>query len=1142
MTAIELPDRREREEAITTTDRNVVVTAGAGTGKTTLLVDRIIHLLFAPPSPLKIIEIVAITFTNKAANEMRMRLNERLLSLIKREDNNKDMEEIITKYNLTRRDIESLAKDALTDLEKAQICTIHSFAAHLLRLYPMEVGIQPDFKEDNGTEFVSIFEQEWEEWLDENLSMDSPQKDLWTEILKKVDIASLKDLAMVICGEGFPLERLQVNMERRMAHWIEEKKTRADSILSAYADLREVKIKKLLRDAIEIFNVFLSDMDSTMEPLRVNVSGKAPKGWDRMVYEEAKEIVRTASALSYVNRRLINSIKDILYPFAIRFRREFTLSGNISFDGLLVHCRDLLRDNRKIRGELKQKFKALLIDEFQDTDPIQYEIVFYLAEKLGEYEKNWRNIKLTPGKLFIVGDPKQSIYSFRRADIEAYSRVVDIIEKKGHGIRKNLSTNFRSNRNIINVVNSLFSRMIKEREKIQPPYEPLAVHPEKVVAHPIQRVELRLIDSSFMEEMDASLAARLEAEALCRWLDEEVIGKEVIPESDGSTSYITYRHVALLLRKLTNVYEYLQAFRRYRIPYIVEGEKHFYTNQEIIDFVNLLRVIDNPSDRLALAGLLRSPLGGLSDREIYELHRLSLLDYTISDELIKRKIKDISRGEYIRPPEDLFKHLISVYGELGRLNASAGSMPVSEAIDYIFETLPVLDIAAYSFQGEQALANLIKIQRIADSLHDRGDITLKGFTAVLERKIRETEEESESLLAEEGVNAVRIMSIHRAKGLEFPMVILGGIHGGTGNNMEKVKVYHNWWNDEVGVAIRDVRDYTSVMLMERTRVREEEEDKRLLYVAMTRARECLILSGTIYRVQKGSFLSMLREQVEDVIGNNPDNKDIKEIKLDKGFIRQTIMVPDDQWLSYPVEKRVEEKISEGKPVDVDIFSRQWRERTERYKEIQKKSLFVSPSRLEEEMIQYVSPYIEMDRTSGKDLDRERAILTGIIIHSLLEGWDFSKDEIDTGEMIEDAVRRFIPPDSQIDIPSMKDDLSNIMQSFITSPIYEKLKRVHILGREVPFTIPWEDRIMEGIIDLIYEDSRKIYLADYKTDRISEKDLRERVDLYRHSAVIYMEAAKRCIGESIEGFQFIFLRPCKIVSLDKNLNIVNEGRR
>ncbi|MGH9893187.1 MAG: UvrD-helicase domain-containing protein, partial [bacterium] len=491
----QLPDASERERAATTFDRNVVVTAGAGTGKTRLLVDRLVHLLMRDPE-VKLTQVVALTFTNKAANEMKMRLRERLeaylaerlggpLATAKEEETQRELRSLMERYHLSRERLNRRVVEALRQIERSEIGTIHSFAATLLRLYPMQSGVDPQFIEDDGTRSERLFDELWGVWLDQELSHRGTRQEEWKRVLRKVWLDEIRLLAFSLCSEAVDLERLSRRardgkIPAPIVAWVESLQERAASLLQKHPEARSNE--KLVRASHAILQNFLrSERPGDCEILetdRDSVSGsitKKLKGWPREDCEEAQEIVRVARALCQVDDSLTRDLCSLLIPFAESFREAFTRAGMISFDGLLARARTLVRDHPMVREELKRRYAAILIDEFQDTDPIQYEILIYLAEAIGRRATNWKDVTLTPGKIFVVGDPKQSIYAFRRADIEAYLEVVEKIIKAQDGVECRLSANFRSHEKILDVVNGVFDRLIQPREGLQPGY--VAIEP-----------------------------------------------------------------------------------------------------------------------------------------------------------------------------------------------------------------------------------------------------------------------------------------------------------------------------------------------------------------------------------------------------------------------------------------------------------------------------------------------------------------------------------------------------------------------------------------------------------------------------------------------------------------------------------------
>ena len=251
----------------------------------------------------------------------------------------------------------------------------------------------------------------------------------------------------------------------------------------------------------------------------------------------------------------------------------------MSFDGLLILVKNLLQNKeyRHIREKLKDEFRTILVDEFQDTDPVQYEIVLFLSEALGHYSVDVRKVALEQGKLFIVGDPKQSIYAFRRADIEAYEMVTKQVCGTDDTLK--LQENFRSHSGITEVVNQLFQgKIMVEQPGLQPCYIPIHAHRPK--AHPYQKVEMVLVSDEAGKGLKASDAREAEAEWIARWIT-NYVNNEAIEDAENRREMrkLQYRDVALLLRAFTRLKPYVEAFKRYGIPYIVEGEKYYYTTK-----------------------------------------------------------------------------------------------------------------------------------------------------------------------------------------------------------------------------------------------------------------------------------------------------------------------------------------------------------------------------------------------------------------------------------------------------------------------------------------------------------------------------------------------------------------------------------
>ena len=896
-------DDLERRQATTTFDRNVVVTAGAGTGKTTLLVERCVNLLMRPSDPVQMTELVALTFTNKAANEMKARLRDRLEVLAghrtggpaAKETEAAALDALRERYSITTDDIHGRAREALQQLERAQIGTIHSFAAALLRLYPLETGLNPQFREDDGRLRKRQFDTGWGLWLDEELSGTGPRTEEWKMILGRFSLDRLGELALALCADNVDLDGLQRpggpdDPAGVLGQWLRGLEDAITDLIHRHPKQRRIEQALAVgRRVIQAAGGGGASVDA--EELGLLRGLTAPKDWAQEDFHHARDLATDARALAQVDPVEIHRLCALLVPFARQCREDFARHGLVTFDGLLVRSRDLLRDHPRIREELKARFKAILVDEFQDTDPLQYEIILWLCEEPSRRAASWRDIRLAPGKLFVVGDPKQSIYGFRGADIAAYLQVVKEVIQAQNGVEYRLTANFRSDARILDVVNGVFEHLIREEPGLQPEYialQPGPVHPGEDPARPEQsyrlgspgpmeataetsvrperseaqpsevegrklavarersrRVHVRRVTSTGRTP-NAEAARRLEAESLARWLEEEVLGRTFFDDGAGNHVRVAPGHVAFLMRALSNVQVYLEALRRRGIGYVVEGERDFYAAQEVIDAVNLLRAVDNPHDRLALVGVLRSPVGGHSDTEIFALGRQQLLDYRM-----------VAGPRWVDLPRDV----MDLYQRLFRLHREVRFLEAGKAVARVFKELPLSVLAASRRSGQQAVANLEKVRLVAEEAGANGSGTLKDVVAELERRVREEEDESENALEEETLDAVRIMSIHRAKGLEFPVVVLvDALAGVNRRSGPPAQVHQDWATGLAGIRIDDLWSLPGVFLQAKRREREAYEQRRLLYVAMTRPRQQLVVSfAERGQPDRDSMVSMIGE-------------------------------------------------------------------------------------------------------------------------------------------------------------------------------------------------------------------------------------------------------------------------------------------
>ena len=1120
-----LPDATERELAATTFDANIVVTAGAGTGKTSLLVNRLVHLLMRDPDSLELTDIVALTFTNKAANEMRIRLRERLQSFLSTRLDDEaagsdeakigaELRSLIERYHLSKEEIDRRARAALRLIERGYIGTIHSFAALLLRLYPVEAGVDPQFKEDDGSAFKEHFDEQWSVWLDQELGPEGQRHHDWKRVLARIPLDVLRKTAFSLCSEMVPLNELAEGSEKRIGltlqDWLADKKREAAELIKRYPENHN-QIDGFACHALAAIKAALQHGKIPPGELEEEKRWFAEKSlrragnWSEEDYEKLRRLCRIARGLLRVDRQLTQALWRLLVPFAEQCRESFIREGFVSFDGLLVRARNLLRDHRPLREEFKYLFKAILIDEFQDTDPIQYEILLYLAETPGQSALRWQSVQIQPGKIFVVGDPKQSIYAFRRADIQGYLDVVRHIILAQSGVEYPLTTNFRSHSGILDVVNGVFTPLICAREGLQPDYVPIQ-SPKEEAFDGAEQTSFRGVSFckiQSQEQLEANPARRLEAETLARWLDEEVLGKARIHDRTGEWVPVQPKHVAFLFRKLTEVHLYLEPLRRRGIPYVVEGEKHFYATQEIIDGVNLLRAVANPYDHAALVGLLRSPIGALSDWQIYDLHREGLLDYRSAKCAEAAAVKKLGPVRFL-------------YETLDRLHWETRLLSVGDAVHRIFATIPIRILAARSFSGEQAVANIEKIRQQASVMGRSGSATLKEVVAQLERRVLEIEEESESALAEENIDAIKILSIHKAKGLEFPVVILPDARGAANAGRAEIGVQYDWSSNLIGLQAMNHLNLAAVYLDEKRRLREEEEQKRLFYVAMTRAREHVTISCPPLKIDRGSFAEMLERAAGELSLWGGQGS----IPIGRGCIEVHTMEERPQ---APKLRREGEKKSAAQ-ADWSDFVRQWEESRRRYETEQNKPLFVSPTALKKEHAKLTEHFGQRIGSS----ENQDPFVVGNLAHHFLETLDFSASPQRINKELHHYIERQALPSQ--DRGAIERELSQIFAVFLRSKMFAELSSADILGREIPLLMPWNGQIMEGVIDLIYLRKGLLYIADYKTDSIVGRELGQVREAYRHQAEIYSRAVQESLQRNVAAFKLIFLRTGQAIEI------------
>ena len=853
----------EQEEAAHTLDRHVSVTAGPGAGKTTVLVERYLHILRT--QDVSVDQIVAITFTNRAANEMRERLRTELDNLVS-QASPKDR----AKWMRHKR-----------TLDGAIITTIHGFCSRLLREFPVEADIDPQFTLLEAHQSAILEEAVTEASLTELINIgDQAISELAAGIGRPNLVSGLINIYRSIRNQGLNIHTIQAGIADshkpidEYHRLVGELSVKMRAFLSAPRVPPAAEQKKLnaYRQWPKFHEFLLSVTDATQpaafceevqnfrNSARPNASGNIRdlvKELDQLIWQDklAGRVARAFFDLSA--KRYAPEVAKVVALLERKLDDAKRRKSALDFDDLQLRALKLLEQHPETLRRTTRRYRFFLVDEFQDTNALQRDLMSRLALTADG--------PAGVANLFIVGDRKQSIYGFRGADVDVFREMTERIEAR-NGLPVSLNRNFRSQPPLIRFYNFLFGRIFEcsppldEHERNQLGY---IAHEASIAAReaedPQPVVEL-LIDSKPSEK-----TARMSRTPKPRERDAEqlsarissMVGSETITSArgfDGPSAHrkIEFRDIALLFRAMTEVHIYESAFRRAGIPYVTVDGKGFYSRQEVTDLIQLLRFLDNKTDEVALAAVLRSPLCGLSDDALFALRCAPLKSASQNPELISQSrirplFESLSQYEsidFIDQDDSLAIQRAREF--LKTLIWRSKRSGLSELLRFAVEESEYRTVTAANFDGAQRLSNLEKLFSLALRFERSGAYLIRDFV----RFVHDFEEaggrESEGQI-DDSANAVRLMSIHQAKGLEFPIVIIPDLHRLPDNRTD-------WWalDRHRGLTLKipdgrggRVQGLTFADFLEREKRRDEFESMRLLYVAATRAQDRLILSGAI---------------------------------------------------------------------------------------------------------------------------------------------------------------------------------------------------------------------------------------------------------------------------------------------------------
>ena len=828
---------------------DMLVTAGAGTGKTRTLTARFLNLL-AQGLPLR--SIVAITFTRKAAREMRQRIREQVWAY------------------LARPDLDPKERDRwhaiASQLEAARISTIHSLCQEILRSHPVEARVDPSFQVIEESRMALM----QHEAVEEALFWAANQPHL-AGLFAEVEERRVRGVLATLLGKGEDaralLERMPNTPEALLAAWEAElaqrQRARLDEIMAepdwqaARATLMQARPRDMsdriaTQWAIALEALTLLDGVQHIAILRqaagllssMKLSGGKHGAWpggkeELKAIKEALKMLRapfSGKSGSWLraglneddvrSARAIVSLRSIaLKAFAIYGARKREAHA-LDFDDLESQAVALLEEYPEVRAHWQAEVQALLVDEFQDTNARQARLLELLDG--------------SRGVRFLVGDAKQSIYRFRGAEVAVFTQTERDFEAAGRRVAR-LDATYRAHPALVNGLNDLLAPVLGQaRNDWEASFSPLT---------PARDRAPRISDETFIEvqlavgtkEEAMPLAARTAVERLLDFFDQGY--------SPGD--------VAILCRASTSFAAYEDALDKAQVPFITLAGRGFFQRPEIRDLVNVMRAAADPTDDVALVGALRSPGLGLSDVALY--HLAHGRDAMARQARAANATRHIPLWEVLSAPPDDFPreeiaHLTFARETLTTMHVMAGRVPVADLLKYYLDNTDYLAILAGAGQN-RAVRNVRKL------LADIQTARLVQVASFLDwiNVVRDVDvREGEAPVVAEG--AVQIMTVHRAKGLEFPIVVLGDITRAPGGDHGGVVIADGWiaWNPFSSSGKDKSEPLFYELLRQQENRKGEAEDKRLFYVAATRAEDVLIFNGVVNSRSQGGWYRWLK--------------------------------------------------------------------------------------------------------------------------------------------------------------------------------------------------------------------------------------------------------------------------------------------
>ncbi|HMQ11550.1 MAG TPA: UvrD-helicase domain-containing protein [Oligoflexia bacterium] len=1046
------------------TQKNLSIEAGAGTGKTTLLSQRYVNTILNHNVPLA--QCVAITFTEKAALELKQRIHDLLL--------------------------EKKRPDLAKDVYSAPISTIHAFCSNLLHQKPLAVDLDPGFSQLDPLQQQSFLNNCFNLFLNECLTDLNSEEDLSSshpsQVLQRlnaydIDLRKIKTL----CLEAYDNRIFFIHTLLKNITWPNTKNFIA-SLLSSYKKLYDLAIThckdkddKAYQAIEHMLNKLqylteqsmLEHISSIMFQLKISSRDGAQKKWTD---EKTLKYIKTSFA--HLKQQLENM--QLQLGHCIAYDTLFLLNDFVSFvdqqkkeqsildfDDLLLLSLRLVKDNASVRQYFQSMYRCFFVDEFQDTDPIQKELIWLLS---GLYQSDLKH------STFIVGDPKQSIYRFRGASLETYAHATqDFKSKQQH---KPIVQNFRSSEKILDWVNMSFSHLLKEH------YHPLKALPAHTGKNP---AVVTLQPSEDQEDLNSHASLQAEAQCIALYIKKLLLDQEHFIYDKTTQSYrpAQANDIALIYPTSTGL-DYLEEhLRKHGIPFLSQSSRSFFKRSEVEGLIYILNALAQPTDSIALTAALKTCYLAIDDQDLFTLFKqkqnFCLLDI------------DNTALENLSPP--LAKALQSLNQSYHDLHQTA-SYSLKEILDCILERFFVYPALALRKHQAQAHANIEKFMLLTQYYEQSVSSHLYDFTHWCLSNQDKSHDQPEAAINTQNINAVQLMTMHKSKGLEFPVVIMAQLASKPMPYPNFLKQSHaqryGFGYTHSGQNMY-THDYAQMINYERNSILQEK--KRLLYVACTRAKDRLVISQFSSNNYKDSYHALLQPILQQTQSLLTPFK----IENDHDLIQKSLFTD---------QNRNPDVITQDAKT---VFSNYQQAMTSIINWQTKLNALVSVSQQE----------TLKKHTLEQSLATIEKSSFGSAFHKIMQDLtelNFKPEYIGT-VLLQHAVDE-----------KQHSQLQPLIQKCLDHQLILQAKKAPICHAEFPLLIKKQNNLTHSMyIDLLFFDGKHWILVDYKTDELEHKNLEQHALIYQKQIIAYQEALKHYNIQLNQAFVF-FVRHQHAVDL------------